>query len=195
MDAARAASLLAGLDEAAQVAVARRLAELESIDPDVKAAVEGALATRLTAVAQRTSSRTGPGRLVAILRQAGTATEQAVMSALADESPALAQSIRGQMFAFEDLLGVTPSRLGEALREFSTDEVAVALRTASKELTGRLLSCLPSGAAGRLRRELAAASPVRISDVEAAQERIVRAVQYAAEDSAAAREGSHGTSH
>ncbi|MEI7835956.1 MAG: FliG C-terminal domain-containing protein [Planctomycetota bacterium] len=195
MDAARAASLLGGLDEAVQVAVARRLAELESIDPDVRAAVEGALATRLAAVVQRASSRTGPGQLVAILRQAGAATEQAVMDALADESPALAQSIRGQMFAFEDLLGVSPSRLGEALREFATDEVAVALRTASKELTGRFLSCLASGVAGRLRRELAAAAPVRISDVEAAQERIVRAVQYASEESAAAREPSHDKSH
>ena len=196
MEAARAASLLSGLDEAAQVAVARRLAELESIDPDVKAAVEGALATRLAAVAQQASSRIGPGRLVAILRQAGAATEQAVMDALADESPALAESIRGQMFTFEDLLSVSPPRLAEALGEFATDEIAVALRTARKELTNRFLSCLSGPAAGRLRRELAAAGPVRISDVEARQERIVRAVQYAPEGApAAAREADHGKSH
>lgn len=195
MDAARAASLLAGLDEAAQVAVARRLAELESIDPDVKAAVEGALATRLAAVAQRATLRTGPGRLVAILRQAGAATEQAVMDALADESPALAESIRGQMFAFEDLRGVSPTRLGEALAGFATEEIAVALRTASKELTSKFLSCLPATAAGRLRRELAAAAPVRISDVEARQEQIVRAVQYAPGEAATAREAGHGKSH
>jgi flagellar motor switch protein FliG len=198
MDAARAASVLGGLDEEAQVAVARRLAELESIDPEVKAELEVALAARLTGVLQRASVAGGPGRLAAILRHAGLATEQAVMDRLADESPALAESLRGRMFTFEDILAVCDVRLAEALDGLPLDEVAVALRTASKELTGKMIGCLPATVAGQLRREMANVGPVRISDVEAAQERIVRAVQYAAEKApvpVATTEKANGKSH
>lgn len=198
MEAARAASVLGGLDEESRVAAARRLAELESIDPEVKTELEVALAARLAGVLAKTSAGGGPGQLAAILKHAGLATEQSVMDALAEESPALAQSLRGRMFTFEDLLAVSDERLAEAVGALPVEEVAVALRTASREITNKLTGALPASAAGQLRREMAQVGPVRISDVEAAQERIVRAVQYAAEKApaaAAAMEKSHGKNH
>jgi len=67
--------------------------------------------------------------------------------------------------------------LRSALESLGSDELAIALRTAGKAVTEKMLSSLPRDAAGKVRQEMERIGPVRLSDVEAAQERVVSAVR------------------
>ncbi len=171
-----AAAVLGRLTREQQVDVARRIANLSPADPQTLREVERALAARMA----RQGALSGPGgteALAKILQHAGYTTEQAVMAALSDSEPTLAESVRTKLFVFEDLSQVPPHRLGAALETLESDELAIALRTAGRDLTRKVLAALSNDAAGRVRQEMERIGPVRLSDVEAAQQRAVEAVR------------------
>ena len=89
----------------------------------------------------------------------------------------LAESIRKRMFVFDDVALLPRTVLRSALESLGSDELAIALRTAGKAVTEKVLSSLARGAAGKVRQEMERIGPVRLSDVEAAQERVVSAVR------------------
>jgi flagellar motor switch protein FliG len=119
----------------------------------------------------------GAGKVARILNHAGGATERAVLDGLTGMAPALAESIRKRMFVFDDVALLPRTVLRSALESLGGDELAIALRTAGKAATEKVLSSLSRDAAGKVRREMERIGPVRLSDVEAAQERVVSAVR------------------
>jgi len=178
VEESRAAHLLAGLPAERQVEVTARVARLESVDPSVVRQIERDLAGRLAeATAGEDSSVNGLGKVAEILHRSPGAAEGSILSGLSQTEPALAEAIRKRMFVFEDLAELPPSRLRACLGEMDTTELAVALRTASKGLQKKLLSTLPSAAARAVRDEMQRMGPVRLSDVEATQRRVVEAVR------------------
>ncbi len=173
---ARAARVLANLPRGGQVEVARRIASLGEIDPDVAAEVEQGLADRVSS-AVGSASVGGVSAVANILRHADYATEQSVLDGLSGSEPMLAGSLRRQMFVFEDISLMPPRLLGEALEQIESPSLAVALRTAGDELKQKALSSLSAGAEARVREEMERIGPVRLSDVESAQMRIAEAVR------------------
>ena len=173
----RAAEVLSRLSDERQLEVARRIANLGDIDPDVVREVEGALARRLARQPLETPTPGGTASLAKILQHAGYQTEKTVMKALSDASPTLAESVQTRLFAFEDIAHIPPQRLRAALASLESDELAIALRTAGGDLPKRVLSCLSSASARHVRSEMDRIGPVRLSDVEAAQQRVVEAVR------------------
>jgi flagellar motor switch protein FliG len=172
-----AAQMLAVLPRDKQVEVSRRVVDLEQIDPEMVAEIEQALSARLAEGTKWQPVLGGLTSIAQILHHAGYATERTVLEALAAQQPALADRIRRRLFAFEDLAATASADLREALAGFDHSDLAVALRTASKDLKRKILSSLPAASARRVRREIDRIGPVRLSDVEAAQQRIVDAVR------------------
>ena len=172
-----AAQMLAVLPRDKQVEVSRRVVDLEQIDPEMVAEIEQALSARLAEGTKWQPVLGGLTSIAQILHHAGYATERTVLEALATQQPALADRIRRRLFAFEDLAATESADLRDALSGFEHSDLAVALRTASKDLKRKILSSLAPGSARRVRREMDRIGPVRLSDVEAAQQRIVDAVR------------------
>lgn len=176
----KAAAILAGLGQEMQVEVSRRLAALERLDAQVQHEVQRALVERLNEfVASRGPRAGGLARLADVLRRAGGDTESHVLQRLAQEEPDLAQSLQMRMFDFEDIARMPAGRLSAALEGISREELAIALRTAGKELTQKIFSCLSTAAAKQLRAEMEKIGPVRLSEVESAQQRVVASVLQA----------------
>jgi len=197
-----AAEVLEGLGQDQQVEVSRRIAALGYIEPAVVAQAIGGLIEQWTssprhalqapasgakgkaggqarvaqpAVAARQAG--GVSKVARILNHTGGATERAVLDGLTGMAPALAESIRKRMFVFDDVALLPRTVLRSALESLGSDELAIALRTAGKAVTEKMLSSLPRDAAGKVRQEMERIGPVRLSDVEAAQERVVSAVR------------------
>jgi len=174
----KAGEILAGLPAPRQVEIAHRIAGLERIDPEVASEVERTLAARLAgAPAGERGAPGGVATVARILQRAGHATERAVLEGLAPSEPALADSIRRQLFAFEDIAQMPSARLGAALEHLDADELAVALRTSGDQIKQKVLSCLRPTQARRLRDQMESIGPVRLSDVEAAQQSVVEVVR------------------
>ncbi len=177
---AQAAAVLGGLSEDTQAAVGRRVAALHQVDPVVIAEVARGLAERAAELARAGALSAGPeGRVAEMLRHAGPATERTVLSALAGQTPAVAEAVRRRLFGFEDIAQLPAERLRAALGGVDTAELAVALRTASQDLKAKVLAGLTRKAARRVRQEMDRMVPVRLTEVEAAQQRVAEAVRRA----------------
>ena len=187
-----AAEVLADLGAERQVDVSRRIAALGRVEPAVVGEALRGLIEQWTdspgqAVSEgpdgnQTHAVAGPhdggvGKMARILNHTSGATEKAVLDGLTGMAPALAESIRKRMFVFDDVALLPRTVLRSALESLGSDELAIALRTASTAVTDKMLSSLPRVAAGKVRDEMARIGPVRLSDVEAAQERVVAAVR------------------
>jgi len=166
-----AAAVLAGFGADLQIDLTRRIAELAVVDPRVVDEVARGLVERWTGLAG------GAGAAARILHHAGYATEKAVLDELTGNEPALAESIRSRMFVFEDVALLPKSVLRTALESLGSDELAIALRTAGKAVREKVLSSVPKPDAASVRQEMERIGPVRLSDVEAAQQRVVSSVR------------------
>jgi flagellar motor switch protein FliG len=173
----KAAQVFSGLPHAGQVEIARRIASLENVDVNVVREVERSLAARIAGVVSKRKAQVGGvGTLAEILAHSGFETERTVLEGLDGQEPALAQSVRKRMFVFEDIASMPNKRLGAALSGAPADELAISLRTASEPLKKKVLSCLASDAGKAVREQMDGIGPVRLSDVEAAQRRILEIV-------------------
>ena len=178
VEAGVAAAVLDALPAERQVDISRRIAALGPVDPALVAEVIRGLTSRRAArPAAPADDADGVGKVAQILHHAGYATERAVLDGLSGAEPALAESIRKQMFVFEDVALLPRQVLDSALASLGSDELAIALRTAGKEVRERIFSGLPRERVAKVRQEMERIGPVRLSDVEAAQERVVAAVR------------------
>jgi flagellar motor switch protein FliG len=112
-----------------------------------------------------------------MLNLADRTTEKGIMEALESEDPDLVEQIRRLMFVFEDIMLVNDKGIQSVLKEVDTDELALALRTASDELKDKIFRNMSDRAAQLLREDMEYMGPVRLSDVESAQQKIVDVVR------------------
>jgi len=151
---------------------------MDQTSPDVIREVEEGLESRLAGMVNERFERTGGVKAVAeILNLAGRAAEKAILDGLTDENPELVEDIRRLMFVFEDVLMVDDRGIQAVLKEIENNELAMALRTASEELKEKIFKNMSERAAALIKEEMEFMGPVRVSDVEAAQQRIVDVVR------------------
>jgi flagellar motor switch protein FliG len=146
--------------------------------PEVIREVEQGLESRLANMLGKSMERAGGVDTVAeILNLADRATEKAIMEGLEAEDPDLVEQIRRLMFVFEDILLVNDKGIQAVLKEVDNDELALALKTASEELQAKIFSNMSERAATLIKEDMQYMGPVRVSDVEASQQRIVDIVR------------------
>jgi len=174
----KASEILIGLPSQKQIEVVKRIANMEQTNPEVIKTVEKALESRLSNMLSQSTEKTGGVETVAeILNLADRSTEKSIMEGLEAEDPDLVESIRRLMFVFEDILQVDERGIQAMLKEIDNDELALALKTASESLQEKIFSNMSERAATLIKEDMEFMGPVRISDVEAAQQRIVDVVR------------------
>lgn len=174
----KAAEILVGLPVQKQIEVIKRIANMEQTNPEVIREVERGLESRLASMLTQSMEKAGGVPTVAeILNLADRATEKAIMEGLESEDPDLVEEIRRLMFVFEDVKMVDDKGIQAVLREVDNSELALALKTASEELKSKIFGNMSERAASLIKEDMEFMGPVRVSDVEGAQQRIVDIVR------------------
>ncbi len=173
-----ASEILVGLEPERQIEVITRIANMDQTSPEVIKEVEKGLEKRLAGLVNERFERTGGVKAVAeILNLAGRAAEKTIMEGLTEENPDLVEEIRRLMFVFEDIMRVDDRGIQAVLKEVENEELALALKTASDELKEKIFSNMSERAAALIKEEMEYMGPVRVADVEAAQQKIVDIVR------------------
>ncbi len=174
----KAAEILTGLAMQKQIEVIKRIANMEQTNPEVIREVERGLESRLSSMLVQSMEKAGGVDSVAeMLNLADRASEKSIMERLEAEDPDLVEQIRRLMFVFEDILLVNDKGIQAVLKEVDNDELALALKTASDELRQKIFSNMSERASQLIQEEMEFMGPVRVSDVEGSQQRIVDVVR------------------
>ncbi|MBL1218266.1 MAG: flagellar motor switch protein FliG [Planctomycetes bacterium] len=174
----KAAEILIGLPAQKQIEVVKRIANMEQTNPEVIRTVEKALESRLSNMLSQSMEKAGGVDTVAeILNLADRTTEKSILEGLEAEDPDLVEQIRRLMFVFEDIINVDDKGIQSMLKEIDNDELALALKTATSDLQQLIFRNMSERAATLIKEDMEFMGPVRVSDVEAAQQRIVDVVR------------------
>jgi flagellar motor switch protein FliG len=174
----KASEILVGLPPQKQIEVVRRVANMEQTNPEVIREVESGLESRLSNMLMSSMERVGGVDTVAeILNLCDRATERTIMEGVEGEDPDLVEEIRRLMFVFEDINMVDDKGIQAVLKEVDNDELCLALKTASESLREKIFKNMSSRAAELIKEDMQFMGPVRVSDVESAQQRIVDIVR------------------
>ncbi|MEW6423389.1 MAG: flagellar motor switch protein FliG [Bacillota bacterium] len=173
----QAALILSSLPPEKQSDVARRVAVMERISPEVVREVERVLERKLSMVAQQDQTVGGLKTLVNILNRVDRSTEKTILEELEVSDPDLADEIRKQMFVFEDIVKLHDTAIQRVLREVDTKDLARAMRGANEEVNERIFKNMSKRAADMLRDEIQYMGPIRLREVEEAQQKIVQIIR------------------
>jgi flagellar motor switch protein FliG len=173
-----AAQVLSGLPSTKQLEVVRRVATMEQTSPEVVHDVEKSLEGRMTTTFNQQLEKAGGVSSVAqMLNVTDRMTNKSILESLEQESPELVDQIRRLMFVFDDLMKLDDKSIQALLKEVENAQWALALKGASEELRTKIMANLSQRAAAMLQEEIQYLGPVRVSDVEAAQQAIVDTVR------------------
>ncbi len=174
----KASEILGGLPGPKQIEVVKRVANMEQTNPEVISEVEQGLEARLANMLSQNFEKIGGVETVAeMLNLVDRTTEKGIMEGLEAEDPDLVEEIRRLMFVFEDINLVDDKGIQAVLKEVENDELAVALKTASDDLKNKVFKNMSERAATMIGEDMEYMGPVRMSDVESAQQRIVDVVR------------------
>lgn len=175
---AKASEILGGLPGPKQVEVVKRVAGMTNTNPEIVREVEAGLEARLSSMLSQSFEKIGGVNSVAeMLNLTDRTTEKTIMEGLEDESPELVDEIRRLMFVFEDINQVDDKGIQAVLKEVDNDQLTLALKTASEELADKIFRNMSERAVTMIKEEMQFMPPVRVADVEAAQQKIVDVVR------------------
>lgn len=191
----KASEILVGLAMEKQLEVIKRIANMEQTNPEVIREVERGLESRLSNMLMQSMEKAGGVPTVSeILNLTDRATEKTIMEGLESDDPDLVEEIRRLMFVFEDIKLVNDKGIQAVLKEIENDELSLSLKTASEQLKQKIFSNMSERAASMVKEDMEFMGPVRVSDVENAQQRIVDIVRRLEESGDVMIEGRGGDS-
>jgi flagellar motor switch protein FliG len=174
----QAAELLQNLPSGVRAEVLMRLSKLEAVAEDMLLEVDKVLQNQLIAMGGKEGKKVGGITAVAeILNAVDRATEEEVLSEIEEESAQMAEDIRNLMFVFEDIKGLDDRAIRELLKEVSNEELTQALKGASEDLRDKFFKNLSERAATMIQEDLEIMGPIRLAEVEAAQQNVVKTVR------------------
>mgnify|MGYP000567762777 FL=1 len=182
-----AAKVLGLMPADAQADLTARIAELEEVPEHAVAEASESLVRALEmagglATSDARATFDGLAFSAAIVNELSSEAGDSLLNKIAERDEKVSTRIREAMFTFEDLLRIAARELGNLMRSVQSETLVTALQTATSELREHLLSSLSQRASATLRDDLAAASPKRLSEVEAAQREVVEAAMKLAAD-------------
>ncbi len=181
LSADSAAQLLAGMEEELRVDLIRRLATMGRISPVVIRQLAEVLESKASSLLRNGVAATSPvggmESTIAILNLTDRSTEKQILNRLEQEDPALAESIRNEMFVFDDLISLDDRSLQLILRHVVPKDLAIALKAGSENIRERFMRNMSERASEDLLEEIDSLGPTRLSQVESAQSAIVKIVR------------------
>jgi flagellar motor switch protein FliG len=174
----QAAMIISALPPERQVDVAKRIATMDRTSPDVLKDVERILERKLSSlVTQDFTTAGGVDAIVEVLNRVDRSTERTIVENLEVQDPELAEEIKKRMFVFEDIVLLDDRSLQLVLREVDNKDLALSLKASSSEVAGKIYKNISKRAGEMLREEIEYMGPVRIRDVEEAQQKIVNNIR------------------
>ena len=174
----QAGLILSSLSPELQVNVARRLAKLDRTTPEVLQEIETTLEKRLSAfVMDDYTAAGGVDAAVEVLNMVDRTTEKTIIDSLEEEEPELAEEIRKRMFVFEDIITLDDRSIQKVLREVDSKDLALALKTASEDVSSRIYKNMSKRAADMLKEDIEFMGPARLRDIEETQQKIVAIIR------------------
>jgi flagellar motor switch protein FliG len=178
LDTAQTAAILEEFPAALQTEVIYRIAELENVPPGILEEVDQVLQEGISMLQNVEGRKIGGIRSVAeILNQMDSSTESAILKGIEEQKQGLADDIRKLMFLFEDLFQVDDRGIMAILKEVTNEVLQMALKTASEELKEKIFKNMSERAGQMLKEDLEVMGPVRLKDVEGAQQNIIKAAK------------------
>ena len=169
-----AAKVLATLPENFAMEVVMRMLRMEAVNKDIEKDVERVLRTEFMSNLARTNRRDSHEMMAEIFNNLDRATESRFLSALEERNKDAAERIRSLMFTFEDLQRLDPAGVQTLLRAVDKDKLVIALKGASEELRDLFFSNMSERAAKLMREDMEGMGPVRLKEVQEAQNYMVQ---------------------
>ncbi len=177
LEAAQASGILAQLPERLQADVAYRIATMENITPNVIKQIEESLESSLRDILGGNQDVGGPKVVADILNLTGSSVEKNVLDQMDAQDPEVAESVRNLMFVFGDIAKLTDREIQTLMREVDQKDLVVALKSASDELKDKVLNNMSERVRTFITEEMEFLGPMRLSEVEEVQLRIVQQVR------------------
>ena len=174
----QASMIISALPPDRQADVAKRIAIMDRTSPDVIKEVERVLESKLASlVNQDYTIIGGVDSVVEILNAVDRGTEKHIMETLEIEEPELADEIRKKMFVFEDILLLDDRSIQRVLREVDNNDLAIALKGSNEDVQNAIFNNLSKRLAVMIKEDMDFMGPVRMKDVEEAQQKIVNIIR------------------
>lgn len=174
----QAAIIVSALPPDRQADVTKRIAVMDRTSPDVIKEVEKVLESKLSSlVNQDYTIIGGVDAVVEILNTVDRGTEKHIMETLEIEEPELADEIRKKMFVFEDILLLDDRAIQRVLRDVDNSDLAIALKGSNEEVQNAIFNNLSKRLAVMIKEDMEFMGPVRMKDVEEAQQKIVNIIR------------------
>ena len=178
LSSAQAAVIIAALPPDRQADVAKRIAVMDRTSPDVIKEVEKVLESKLASlVNQDYTIIGGVDAVVEILNTVDRGTEKHIMETLEIEEPELADEIRKKMFVFEDILLLDDRAIQRVLRDVDNNDLAISLKSTNEQVQNAIFNNLSKRLAVMIKEDMEFMGPVRMKDVEEAQQKIVNIIR------------------
>lgn len=178
LGSSQAAGLLFSLPAEMRADVALRMASLDQISPDIISKIAGIIGQKLKALGELSRESYGGVRAVAeMFNRLDSATSKEILDKIETQDANLVETIRHLMFVFEDLLLIDQDGIKECLGRVDRKVLTIALKGTSDQLKSHFLQCMSQRGAEMLREDMEALGPVKIKEVEAAQQQIISIVR------------------
>lgn len=182
-DPEQTATVLKELPENLQADVVYRMAILESIQPGVVAEIDEVLSREMQAAGAMGTSKVGGIESVAeMLNSLDKSTETRILATIEESNPDLAEQIRELMFTFEDMVLIDQRGMQLVIKEVPQQDLVMAMKTASEPIKELIFSSMSQRAAEMLREDLEVLGPVKVADVEKAQQNLVKVARKLEEE-------------
>lgn len=170
--------VLSALPQEVRAEIIVRIATMDRTPPEIVREVERVLERKMASVFSQGFTFAGGVKEVAeILNNIDRGSEKAIMSALEERDPELADEIARLMFTFDDLIKVEDSGIQKALREIDQRDLALALKTANEDLADKILRNMSERARTMIKEEMEYMGPVKLKNVEEAQMKFVSIIR------------------
>jgi flagellar motor switch protein FliG len=178
LNASQAAGLLISLPAELRSGVALRMANLDQISPDIISKIAAIIGGKLKALGELSRESYGGVRAVSeMFNRLDSGTSKEILESIEETDPALVETIRHLMFVFEDLLLVGPEAIKEVLAKIDRKILTIALKGTSDQLKAHFLEGMSQRGSEMLKEDMEALGPVKIKEVESAQQQIIAVVR------------------
>jgi len=176
-----AAKVLAMLPQTFAMEVVMRMLRMETVQKDILEDVEKTLRTEFMSNLAKTSRRDSHEMMAEIFNNLDRTVEGSFMTALEERSPDAAEKIRSLMFTFEDLGKLDPTAIQTIIRMADKEKMPIALKGASDLMKGLFFSNMSERAAKMMKESMESMGPVKLKDVEEAQQSLVNVAKALAD--------------
>ncbi len=170
----KAAEVLSFFDDELKIDLGSRIVQMGTVEGDVVKEIDEAIRRDLAKVGVASRKFDGVEALANILNEVDGNTEESVLSHIEDEDSDLASMVRQKMFVFEDLLQIEDKAFRDILQNVDNQILTKGLRTSSEEMKQKVFGNLSERASEMLREDMDVMGPVKLSEVEEAQQEILK---------------------